>query len=168
MSPFEQAFPGFIKACADLHATLLPWGFALLVVSFAFKFWQQPVSAPDVVRFLIKLFVIVLLMANAHRLINDDQALVARWTLINLPARPDQVHTRFKEKLAEAQNAPQARERSFWSTLFSSNWFEALIYGGSRPCSPRPRCSSTTRRTSTNPRCCSRGSTATRWPRPHS
>jgi hypothetical protein len=81
-----------------------------------------------VVRFLIKLFVIVLLMAHAHRLINDGQALVARWTLINAPARPDQVHTRFKQKLAETQNAPQARGRSFWRTLFSSNWSEAIIY----------------------------------------
>jgi len=128
MSPFEQAFPGFIKACADLHAALLPWGFALLVLAFAFRFWHQPVSPPDIVRFIIKLFVIVLLMANAHRLINDGQALVARWTIINVPARPEQVHQRFKDKLAEAQNAPQARERSFWSTLFSSNWFEAIIY----------------------------------------
>ncbi len=44
------------------------------------------------------------------------------------PARPENVAARYKEKLAEAQNAPQMRDRSFLSTLLSSDWFEALIF----------------------------------------
>jgi len=127
-APFEQAFPGFVKSCTDLHGLLVPWGFALLVLSFAFEFYSGPTSPVELVRFLIKVFLIALLIANAHRLINDGQALVTQWTLTYVPARPENVAARYKEKLAEAQNAPQLRDRNFLSTFFSSNVFEAIIF----------------------------------------
>lgn len=127
-SPFEQTFPGFVQSCADLHELLVPWGFAILVVSFAFKFYAGPPSPLGLVRFLIKVFLIAMLIANAHRLINDGQALLVRWTLTHVPARPENVAARYREKLAEAQNAPQQRDQSFLSTFFSTNWFEAIIF----------------------------------------
>lgn len=127
-SPFEDTFPGFVRSCADLQALLVPWGFALLVLAFAYQFWASPPSPPELVRFLVKLFLIVLLIGQAHSLINAGQTVVARLIQDHVPARPENVAARYQEKLAEAQNAPQERDRSFLSSLFSSNWFEAIIF----------------------------------------
>ena len=127
-SPFEQAFPGFVRACAELQALLVPWAMALMVLSFAYKFWAGPPTAPDLIRFIVKLFLIVLLIAQTHTLINAGQTVVALLIEDHVPARPENVAARYQEKLAEAQNAPQTRDRSFLSSLFSTQWFEAIIF----------------------------------------
>ena len=128
MSPFEQAFPGFVRACADLYALLLPWAMVLLVIAIIVEFWHGPPPAGDLLKLFVKLFIVILLVTNSHVLINDGQVMVQRWVEQKIPARPDNVAQRYKEKLDEAQNAPAREDRSFWDTLFSSNWFEAIIF----------------------------------------
>ena len=128
MTPLDQAFPGFVKACADLYAALVPWGMALLVIAFATEFWHAQFSPADLVKFLVKLFLVVLLIAKSQDLINNGQTLVKQWIDQNVPARPDNVAARFQDKLAEAQNEPSLKGRSFLRTLFSRNWFEAIIF----------------------------------------
>ena len=128
MTPLDQAFPGFVKACADIYASLLPWAMALLVIAFATEFWHGPLAAGDLVKFLVKLFLVVLLLAKSQDLVNDGQALVKQWVERNIPARPENVAARYQDKLAQAQNSPSLKDQSFLSTLFSSNWFEAIIF----------------------------------------
>jgi hypothetical protein len=128
MMPLDQVFPGFIKACVDLHASLLPWALPLLVIAFATEFWSGPPAAGDLVKFLVKLFLVILLVTKSHDLINAGQATVQQWVEQNVPARPGNVAGRFQDKLALAQNDPTLKDQSFLRTLFSSNWFEAIIF----------------------------------------
>lgn len=127
MSPFEIAFPGFITACGDLYRLLLPVGMALLVLAFAFEFWQGPPQAVEMVKFVVKIFLIVMLLARSHGLINDGQAWVQNLVQQHIPASPEKVAARYKQKLAEAQDTPEEDEESLLSRLFSANWFEAII-----------------------------------------
>ncbi|MCP5523231.1 MAG: hypothetical protein H7A46_16980 [Verrucomicrobiales bacterium] len=128
MSTFEQLFPEFVAACVSLFDSLVPWGMILLILGFAWKFSAGPPTAPDILRFIVKVFLLVMLIVHSHSLINEAQAIVAHWTEQNVPARPENVAKRYQEKLAEAQGAPQERDRSFLGSLFSSDWFEAIIY----------------------------------------
>ncbi len=128
MTPFDQAFPGLLKACMVLYALFLPWSLAILVSAFAFEFWHGPMPPGELIKFLIKLFLVVMLVSKSHDLINDGQALVQHWVEQNIPARPDNVAARYQQLLAAAQNAPANQDQSFWDTLFSSNFFEAIIY----------------------------------------
>ena len=128
MTVFEETFPDYVKATADLHALLVPWGMAILVIAFAVEFWSGPPSAGDMIKFLVKIFLIVLLVSQAYGLITDAQKAVQTLVEKNVPARPANVATRYQEKLAAAQDAESQNSKGFWTTLFSSNWFEAIIY----------------------------------------
>jgi hypothetical protein len=128
MNSIDQTFPGLVTSCAQLYALLMPWGMALMVLAFAFQFWSGPLSPIHWLKFIAMLFCVVLLLAQAHTLINSGQTLIQQWVQQNIPSRPENVAARYKQKLAEAQNAPELKNKSFWRTLFSSNWFEALIY----------------------------------------
>ena len=128
MSPFEQAFPGFVKSCTDLNAGLLPLALVLLIIAFAVEFWQGPPSPIRLLQFIVLVFLVILLLAKSHQLINDLQAFVQHWVEQHIPARPENVAARYQELLASAQNASVDKDQSFWDTLFSTNWFEAIMY----------------------------------------
>lgn len=128
MNPLDQAIPGFAKSCVVLYGLLLPLAMILLVMAFAFEFWHGPLHPGELLKFLVKLFLIVLLLAKSHDLINEGQDLVQAFVKNNIPASPEKVAERYKQKLAEAQNAPELKDQSFLSQLFSSNWFEAIIF----------------------------------------
>ena len=127
MSPFEIAFPAFVTSCGALYALLLPVGMALLVLAFAVEFWHGPPHPGEMLKFLVKIFLIVMLLARSHDLINDGQAWVQNLVQQHIPASPEKVAARYKQKLAEAQDTPEEQEESFLSRLFSANWFEAII-----------------------------------------
>jgi hypothetical protein len=105
----------------------LPWAFILLLVAFIFEFWAAPPSPFGMMKFIIQIFLVVLVLANSSSLITNGQTLVQNWVQQNIPARPENVAARYQQELAQAQNAPSAN-KSFWSKLFSSNWFDAIIY----------------------------------------
>ena len=126
--PLDAALPGFLKSCTELHQVLLPVGLALLVLAFAVEFWHGPPHPVEMLKFLVKVFLIVLLMARSFDWINQGQVLVQNLIQEHVPASPEKVAERFKAKLAAAQNAPEHADESFWDTLFSSNWFEAIIF----------------------------------------
>ncbi len=128
MTPFEQAFPGFVKSCTDLNAALLPWAMVLLIIAFAVEFWHGPPSPVRLIQFIVLVFFVILLLAKSHKLVTDGQVFVQQWVEQNIPARPENVAARYKELLASAQNAPSGQDVSFWDTLFSANWFEAIMY----------------------------------------
>lgn len=128
MTSLDPILPGFIKACSQLYAALLPWGMALLVIAFAVEFWHGAPTAADLIKLLVKVFLVVLLVAKSQDLINDGQTIVQQWVEHYVPALPENVAARYKEKLAEAQNDPSLGDRSFLGTLFSSDWFEAIIF----------------------------------------
>lgn len=128
MTPFEQAFPAFVRGCADVHGLLVPWGMALLVIAFAVEFWHGPPAPGELLKFIVKLFLVVLLITKSQDLINDGQTIIHNLIENHVPARPENVAARYQDRLAEAQNAPTKDDRSFWDTLFSANWFEAIVY----------------------------------------
>lgn len=124
---FNSLFPGFVASCARLHDLLVPFSMAMLVLSFGFAFWHGHQNPIHMFQFLIKLFMIVLLITRSYSLINDGQVIIQDFVTNNIPARPENIAQLYKAKLAEAQNAPDLRDKSFTSLLFSSNFFEALV-----------------------------------------
>src|SRR5215831_18866705 len=127
MPTLDQTFPGFVQACGALYGQFLPWCFVLLLLAFVSEFWGGPPSAYGLMKLITKLFLVVLVIANSNSFITTGQAFVQKWVQQNIPARPENVAARYAQLLAKAQNAPESN-KSFWSTLFSSNWFEAIIY----------------------------------------
>ena len=127
MSSIDQVFPGYVQSCGDLYRLFLPWAFILLLVAFIFEFWAAPPSPFGMMKFIIQIFLVVLVLANSNSLITNGQVLVQNWVQQNIPTRPENVAARYQQELAQAQNAP-ASNKSFWSKLFSSNWFDAIIY----------------------------------------
>ena len=127
-SALDTALPGFVKSCSELHTALMPIGTALLAVAFIVEFWHGPPGPVELLKFLVKVFLIVVLMANSHDWINATQSFVQDWVQAHVPASPDQVAVRFKAKLAQAQETPEGEDSSFWDSLFNaSSWFESGI-----------------------------------------
>ena len=124
----DSALPGFVRSCTELHQLLLPAGLALLVLAFAVEFWHGPPHPVELLKFLVKVFLIVLLMARSFDWINQGQTLVQNLIEQHVPANPEKVADRFKAKLAAAQNTPEQEDKSFLDSLFSTNWFEAIIF----------------------------------------
>ena len=127
MNTVDQVFPGLITACAALYGHLLPWTFIILLLAFIYEFWEAPPTAFGLMKFILKLCLVILVIANSNAFITNGQALVKTWIEQNIPARPENVAARYAQQLAQAQNAPQGN-KSFWSTIFNANWFEAIIY----------------------------------------
>ncbi|MBK7999671.1 MAG: hypothetical protein IPK15_13380 [Verrucomicrobia bacterium] len=123
---FEQLFPDFVASCAQLHQAFMPAAMALLVVSFAFLFWGGPPQPVDWIRHLTKLFLIVLLLVHSHSLINDAQQILQGFVHRHVPARPENIATRYKERLAQAQGSDAGE--SWWDMVFKSGLFEAIVY----------------------------------------
>ena len=126
MPTFEQLFPDFVTSCAQLHQALMPAAMAMLALSFAFLFWSGPPHPIDWIRHLMKLFLIILLLVHSHTLINDAQAIMQGFVQNNVPARPENVAARYKERLAKAQGSKV--DDSWWDMVFKAGLFEALIY----------------------------------------
>lgn len=125
MSTFDQLFPGFVESCKSLHGHLVPVGMALLVLSFAFFFWQGVPHPVELIKFITLLTIIVIFIQHAFAFITDGQKIIAQFVEANVPARPDQVAERYRERLSAAQGDS---EKSWWEMLFSADFFEAIIY----------------------------------------
>lgn len=128
MPAFEQAFPGFVSSCIRLHDQLTPVALAVLVLSFAFFFWAAPPQPLELVKFIVKLFLIVLLITHADALINSAQTAIKSFVDSNVDARPENVAELYKQKFSEAQSDPELKDQGFWDMLFSANFFEAIMY----------------------------------------
>lgn len=125
---FEQLFPGYLQSCTSLHDKLVPAAVALLVLSFAFYFWSAPPDPVDLIKFLAKLFLIMLLINQSKEWIDLGKQGVRTFVQENVKARPEAVAERYKEKLNAAQNSSQTQNQSWWDMLFSANFFEAIVY----------------------------------------
>ena len=128
MPTFEQTFPGFIDACARLHTALLPVGMLIIIASFIVFFWHRPTQPVEVVKFLVKLFIISLLIANSRQLINLAQEAIDAFVTENIPARPEHIAELYAQKLADAQNASNQQGQSFLSRMIGAGLFESLVY----------------------------------------
>jgi hypothetical protein len=85
----DPALPGFVRSCTELHQALLPAGLALLMLAFAVEFWHGPPAPIELLKFLVKVFLIVLLMARSYDWINRGQALIQNLVQQHVPASPD-------------------------------------------------------------------------------
>ena len=112
---FAALFPGFIQACGALHDLLVPFALVVIVLSFACLFWNRAIHFVEIVGHLTKLFFIVLLINSGGTLINDTQAILQQFLEQNIPARAENVAERYKQKLAEAQQAPERDDQGFFS-----------------------------------------------------
>lgn len=125
---FEQMFPGYLQSCADLHDKLMPAALALLALSFAFFFWSAPPDPMELIKFVAKLFIIMLCITHARTWIDSGKSMIRTFVQENVKARPDQVAERYKAKLNAAQNSSQAQDQGWWDMLFSANFFESIVY----------------------------------------
>lgn len=125
---FEELFPGFATSCAHLHDNLMPAARAVLVLSFVFYFWSAAPDPVQLIKFLAKLFIIVILINHTREWIDTGKLGVRDFVERNVEARPEAVAERYKERLNSAQNGSQAQNQSWWDMLFSANFFEAIVY----------------------------------------
>jgi len=124
---FESLFPGFVNACVELHDAFVPLALVILVGSFGFLPWHGSASGVDMVRFLVRLFLIVLLITRAHLLINDGQTIIDGFVQRHVSARPENLVARYQQKLAEAQAAKEREDQGFFARMFGASLFESLI-----------------------------------------
>lgn len=129
-TPFEIAFPGFVQATVDLYRSLLPWSIPILVIGYIVDFWHGVPTPADLMKTLVKTFLVLILLAQSHRFINEGQMAVKTWTERSIPARPENVARRFQEKLAEAVESRETKDESFIDQLFNGrSVFQAFISG---------------------------------------
>ncbi len=126
---FSTLFPGFVKACATLHDMLVPFALVVMVLSFAFQFWNQQAHFLAIVSHLTKLFFIVLLINHSGTLINDAQALLQEFLDHNIPARAENISELYRNKLAEAQLASEQEDKGFFDRVLDldASLFESLV-----------------------------------------
>lgn len=127
MTPFETAFPGFIQACVALFEDLLPFGVILLVIGTILEQAHSPSTPEAVLKIYAKAFVILLLLFNSAGLVNDGQQLVKRWVEENIPARPENVAERYRERLSEVQQLGDRADESFLRKVLHGDWYDAII-----------------------------------------
>ena len=128
MNTIDQTFPAFVKSCGDLYSLFLPIAMIILLIGFIHEFWASPPSAHGILKFIIKQFIIILILANSYVFVTKGQESVQLWIQEKIPANPARVAQRYQEQLTKAQNAPQ-KDKSFWDRLTASNLFESFIYG---------------------------------------
>lgn len=127
MTPFEAAFPGFVDACAELQADLLPFAVILLVVGTIFSIADTGGVPADLIKVYIRAFLILLLLFHCGDLINQGQEFVKAWVERNVPARPENVAERYRERLREAQQLGDRADESFFSKVLNGDWYESIL-----------------------------------------
>ena len=127
MTPFETAFPGFIQACIHLFNALMPFSLPILIIGVALEFWHESPTVEAALKTFIKVFLILVLLSESSKILNEGQMLVKGWVETNVPARPENVAERYREKLREAQQQGDKGDQSFLDQILSGNFFEAII-----------------------------------------
>lgn len=127
MSSFETAFPGFVEACAALFRDLLPVATFILVIGVALEFWGDASTPEAALKTFLRAFLILLFLLQSAEIINEGQAWIQAWVEQNIPARPENVAERYKERLREAQQLSDGADQSFLGRVFDGNWYEAII-----------------------------------------
>ncbi|MCC6235125.1 MAG: hypothetical protein IT580_20950, partial [Verrucomicrobiales bacterium] len=69
-TPFEIAFPGFVQATVDLYRSLLPWSIPILVIGYIVDFWHGVPTPFELMKTLVKTFLVLILLAQSHLFIN--------------------------------------------------------------------------------------------------
>src|SRR4051812_47367894 len=88
---FNVLFPGFVESTSRLHDAFIPISMGILVLSFALVFSESHSDPMFVFRFIIKLFLIVLLVTHLDEALNSFQAYIDDFVETNVPARPDNI-----------------------------------------------------------------------------
>lgn len=126
---FSTLFPGFIQACAYLHDLLVPFALVGCVLSFAYRFGTPPLEFMDILGQLTRVFLIVLLINRSGPLINDAQALLREFLELHIPARPEEIAERYRQKLAEAQQAAEPEDQGFFDRISGAGLFASFVAG---------------------------------------
>ncbi len=127
MTPFETAFPGFIQACIHLFNALMPFAYPILIIGIALDFWHESPTPEAAIKTYIKAFLVLVLLFESSKILNEGQSFVKTWVETNVPARPENVAARYREKLREAQQQSDKGDQSFLDQILSGNFFEAII-----------------------------------------
>jgi type IV secretion system protein TrbL len=128
MVRFETIFPEFIQNCARFFQASAPYSLAILVLAFAFEFWRGTVEIAALFRFLMKIFIIILLIAQSHELINSGQLMVDHLIDRTGLVRPEAVAQGFKDRLADAYGDATVKDASAWDLVVSGRVFDAILY----------------------------------------
>jgi hypothetical protein len=127
MTPFELAFPGFVDACAELQADLLPFAVILLVVGTIFGIADTRGEPSELIKVYVRVFLILILLFHCGDLINQGQEFVKTWVERHVPARPENVAERYKERLRDAQQLGDRADESFFSKVLNGDWYESIL-----------------------------------------
>lgn len=128
-TPFEIAFPGYVQATGDLYRGLLPWGIPILMIGFLSELWHGVPSPAELVKVVIRVFLVLALLANSHTLVNEAQLAVSAWMERTIKARPENIAQLFKQKLAEVRDSRETRDESFLDRIINTDSiFESIIF----------------------------------------
>jgi type IV secretion system protein TrbL len=127
MHPLSTFFAQFTLSSAKLYNALIPWSLAVLVLAFAFEFYHG-MNLRRCLMFLVKLFVIVLLTAKSHELLNASQSVVEHFLSHTGLVRPESVAQTYKDRLAATLGQPDIKDESVFWMIFTGHFLDALIY----------------------------------------
>ncbi|HAB18967.1 MAG TPA: hypothetical protein PLX89_25905 [Verrucomicrobiota bacterium] len=128
MSHFEIAFPGYVQACAALFEDLFPFAFVIIVIGMALEFWGETSTPEAALKIFIRAFLILLFLLQSSAIINEGQVMIKTWLEQNIPARPENVAERYKERLREAQQLSDQGNSSFLGQVWDGTWYQAIIF----------------------------------------
>lgn len=124
---FDVIFPEFIESCARLYQALMPVSLAVLILSFAFEFWRGT-DVQSLLRFLAKIFFILLLTAEAHQLINSGQIFVEQLVDKTGLVRPESLAEDYKAQLSKTLGDPSVKDASAWDLVMEGRFVDAILY----------------------------------------
>ena len=127
MTLFESIFPQYIESCARLHNALVPWELAVLVLAFPFEL-SRGTDVRQLLVFLTKIFLILLLTAQAYAILNAGQLVVDQLLDQTGLVRPETVAKVYLERLSATLGQPEVAHGSAWRLLLDGHLVEALIY----------------------------------------
>ena len=128
MTLFEQFFAEFTKACAKLYLAFMPWALVVYVLAVPIEL-SRGIDVRRLLNFFAKIFILILLTVNAHRLMNSGGLVVENFIKRSGLVSPEKTAEAYKERLAAALGDDTIMEGGFLSLLFSSHFFDGLIYG---------------------------------------
>ncbi len=128
MLQFQTVFPEIIESCPKLYRAMVLWALPTLVLSFAFELSRGFLDFAALTRFLVKLFLIVLLITEANMIMNSGQLAIEDLLQTSGLIRPEKLADDFRTRLAETTGDPSIKKKSAAGLLFSGRFVDAFLY----------------------------------------
>lgn len=128
MTLYNQFFGEFTKSCAKLYLMAMPWALVIYVLAIAIEF-SRGTDVRRLLTFFARVFVLILLTSNARHLMNSGGVVIENTINNSGLVRPEKTAEAYKTRLSAALGDDAIKDRGFLSLLFSTHFFDGLIYG---------------------------------------